>query len=69
LPNRSAALAARWAWADVEQRLPLLDRLVDAGKSVIVVEHHQAVMAHVGGCPSPRSDENSVHIAKRAASH
>jgi excinuclease ABC A subunit len=32
--------------ADVEQMLGLLDRLVDSGKSVIVVEHHQAVMAH-----------------------
>ncbi len=32
--------------ADVEQLLGLLDRMVDAGQSVIVVEHHQAVMAH-----------------------
>ncbi|MVA77255.1 ATP-binding cassette domain-containing protein [Auraticoccus sp. F435] len=32
--------------ADVEQLLGLLDRLVDSGKSVLVVEHHQAVMAH-----------------------
>jgi len=32
--------------ADVEQLLGLLDRIVDSGKSAIVIEHHQAVMAH-----------------------
>ncbi|MEO8179889.1 MAG: excinuclease ABC subunit UvrA [Deltaproteobacteria bacterium] len=32
--------------ADLQQLLGMLDRLVDSGKSVIVIEHHQAVMAH-----------------------
>jgi excinuclease UvrABC ATPase subunit len=32
--------------ADIERLLGLLDRLVDSGKSVLVIEHHQAVMAH-----------------------
>lgn len=32
--------------ADLQQLLGLLDRLVDSGKSVVVIEHHQAVMAH-----------------------
>ena len=32
--------------ADVAQLLALLDRIVDEGRTVVVVEHHQAVMAH-----------------------
>jgi excinuclease UvrABC ATPase subunit len=32
--------------ADLKQLLGLLDRLVDSGRSVIVISHHQAVMAH-----------------------
>ena len=32
--------------ADVDNMLAMLDRLVEAGNSVIVIEHHQAVMAH-----------------------
>ncbi len=39
--------------ADVENLLGLLDRLVDAGKSVIVIEHHPAVMAHAGWIIAP----------------
>src|SRR5262249_60509909 len=40
--------------ADLEQLLGLLDRLVDSGKSVIVIEHHQAVMAHADWIIHPR---------------
>ena len=32
--------------ADVDQLLALLDRLVESGKTLVVIEHHQAVMAH-----------------------
>jgi excinuclease UvrABC ATPase subunit len=46
--------------ADVEQMLALLSRLVDAGKSVIIIEHRRAVMAHadwiVDLCPGAGYD-------------
>ena len=32
--------------ADIEAMLALLDRIVDSGRTVVVIEHHQAVMAH-----------------------
>ena len=50
--------------ADVERLLGLLDRLVDSGKSVIVIEHHQAVMAHadwiIDLCPGRRHDGGRI---------
>jgi excinuclease UvrABC ATPase subunit len=50
--------------ADVEQLLGLLDRLVDSGLSVLVIEHHQAVMAHADWIvdlgPGPGHDGGTV---------
>lgn len=50
--------------ADVEQLLALLDRIVDGGRSVIVIEHHQAVMAHADRIidlgPGARHDGGTV---------
>ena len=50
--------------ADVEQLLGLLDRLVDSGKSVIVIEHRQAVMAHadwiIDLCPGGGHDSGRI---------
>jgi excinuclease UvrABC ATPase subunit len=50
--------------ADIEQLLGLLDRLVDSGKSVIVIAHHQAVMAHADWIidlgPGPGHDGGTI---------
>ncbi|MCU1544130.1 MAG: daunorubicin resistance protein DrrC [Microbacteriaceae bacterium] len=50
--------------ADVENLLGLLDRLIDSGKSVIVIEHHQAVMAHADWIIDlgPRAGRDGGHI-------
>src|SRR4029450_4965148 len=47
------APATRLRLADVDQLLALLDRLVDDGNTVIVIEHHQAVMAHADWIVDP----------------
>ena len=48
----------------MERLLALLDRLVDSGKSVIVIEHHQAVMAHADliGDPGPGAGHDGGRI-------
>ena len=57
--------------ADVDQLLGLLDRLVDSGKSVIVIEHHQAVMAHADWIidlgPGPGHDGGRIVFEGRPA--